>query len=90
MRLLALAGSFDADALQKFERESGFEVAYDAYDGAGDLAQKWRDGPYDLVVLSGPVLAQEIARGALAKLDRTRLRNAHAGPTAARRQTRRL
>ena len=26
-----------------------------------DVADKWREGPYDLVVLSGPTLAREIA-----------------------------
>ncbi|MBV8473190.1 MAG: extracellular solute-binding protein [Hyphomicrobiales bacterium] len=78
VRLLASAGAYDIEALQQFEREMGFAVAYDAYEGAADLAQKWREGPYDLVVLSGPALAQEIARNALAKLDKTRLRNARA------------
>ncbi|HEY1945053.1 MAG TPA: extracellular solute-binding protein [Roseiarcus sp.] len=78
VRLLAFGGAFDMKALQEFEQEAGFEVAYDAYDGAADLAQKLRDGPYDLIVLSGPAVAQQIARGALAKLDKTRLRNARA------------
>ena len=78
VRLLAFAGAFDMKALQEFEQEAGFEVAYDAYDGAADLAQRLRDGSYDLVVLSGPAMAQQIARGALAKLDKTRLRNARA------------
>ena len=76
IRLLAPPAMFDLDALQAFEGESGYQVAYDAYEGALDLAAKWRDGPYDLVVLSGPALAREIAAGALAQLDKARLANA--------------
>jgi putrescine transport system substrate-binding protein len=66
----------DLDALQTFEAQSGYQVAYDAYEGALDLAAKWREGPYDLVVLSGPALARQIAAGALTPLDKTRLANA--------------
>ena len=51
-------------------------MAYDAFEGALDLAAKWREGPYDLVVLSGPALARQIAAGALTPLDKTRLANA--------------
>ena len=76
VRLLAPPALLDLDALQAFEAESGYQVAYDAYEGALDLAAKWRDGPYDLVVLSGPALAREIAAGALTPLDKTRLANA--------------
>ena len=76
VRLLAPPAVLDLDALQAFEAESGYQVAYDAYEGALDLAAKWREGPYDLVVLSGPALAREIAAGALAPLDKTRLANA--------------
>ena len=73
----------DLDALQAFEGESGYQVAYDAYEGALDLATKWREGPYDLVVLSGPALAREIAAGALAQLDKARLDNANGVRSAA-------
>ena len=76
VRLLAPPALLDLDALQAFEAESGYQVAYDAYEGALDLAAKWREGPYDLVVLSGPALAREIAAGALTPLDKTRLANA--------------
>ena len=76
VRLLAPPAMLDLDALQAFEGESGYQVAYDAYEGALDLAAKWREGPYDLVVLSGPALAREIAAGALAELDKARLGNA--------------
>jgi putrescine transport system substrate-binding protein len=77
VRLLAPPATLDLDALQAFEAESGYQVAYDAYEGALDLAAKWREGPYDLVVLSGPALAREIAAGELATLDKTRLNNAN-------------
>jgi putrescine transport system substrate-binding protein len=76
VRLLAPPAMFDLTALQAFESKSGYQVAYDAYEGALDLAAKWREGPYDLVVLSGPALAREIAAGALARLDKSRLDNA--------------
>jgi putrescine transport system substrate-binding protein len=76
VRLLAPPAMLDLDALQTFEAESGYQVAYDAYEGALDLAAKWREGPYDLVVLSGPALAREIAAGALAQLDKARTANA--------------
>ena len=78
VRLLAFADYFDTQALDAFERDSGFQIAYDAYSGADDLAQKWREGPYDLVVVSGPALSREIALSALAKLNKTRLPNARA------------
>jgi len=77
VRLLAPPATLDLDALQAFEAESGYQVAYDAYEGALDLAAKRREGPYDLVVLSGPALAREIAAGELATLDKTRLNNAN-------------
>lgn len=78
VRLLALADYFDAQALEDFERESGYQIAYDAYAGPADLADRWREGPYDLVVLSGPALARELALGALSKLDKARVPNARA------------
>ncbi|MFZ1963701.1 MAG: hypothetical protein WAU78_09620, partial [Roseiarcus sp.] len=78
VRLLALADYFDTQALEEFERASGYQVAYDAYDGSAGVDGKWRDGPYDLVVLSGPTLAREIGLGALDKLDKARLPNASA------------
>jgi putrescine transport system substrate-binding protein len=78
VRLLAQPDYFDAQALEEFERASGYQIAYDAYDGPADIAEKWREGPYDVVVLSGPALAREIALGALGKLDKTRIPEARA------------
>jgi putrescine transport system substrate-binding protein len=73
VRLLAYTEYFDPRSLDEFERASGYSVAYDAYDSPEAIAEKWRDGPYDLVVLPGPTLARRIASGMLAKLDKSRL-----------------
>ncbi|WP_158818433.1 extracellular solute-binding protein [Methylocapsa sp. S129] len=73
LRLLAFADYFDAQALEEFEHESGLQIAYDAYDAPESIPDKLREGPYDLVVLPGPVLRQQIANGALQKLDRAKL-----------------
>ena len=78
IRLLAFGDYFDADALAEFERQSGRQIAYDAYGAVSEIAVKMREGHYDLVVAPGPVLRGEIASGALQKIDRARLRNAGA------------
>jgi putrescine transport system substrate-binding protein len=75
IRLLAFADYFDADALAEFERVSGKQIAYDAYDSLGSIGERMRETPYDLVVLPGPALREEIAAGALQKIDRARLSN---------------
>ena len=76
LRLLAFADYFDAGALATFERESGMAIAYDVYDAPESIPDKLREGPYDLVVLPGPVLRRLIDAGALRKLDRARLPHA--------------
>jgi putrescine transport system substrate-binding protein len=81
LRLLAFADYFDAQALEEFESASGLQIAYDAYDSPEAIPDKLREGPYDLIVLPGPVLRQEILAGALQKLDRARL--PHAGSASA-------
>ena len=63
VRLLAYAEYFDPRSLEEFERVSGYAVAYDAYDSPEAIAENWREGPYDLVVLPGPALARRIAVG---------------------------
>ena len=83
VRLLAPPAMFDLDALQGFEDEGGYQIAYDAYLGPLDLAAKWREGPYDLVVLSGPALTRAILAGDLAPLDKARIANAAAVRPAA-------
>ena len=82
IRLLAFADYFDADALAQFEAETGRPVAYDAYDSVDEIPAKMRESAYDLVIMPGPILHQEIAAGALQKIDRTHLKNA--GAAAAR------
>ena len=39
IRLLAPPATLDLDALQQFEAASGYQIAYDAYAGALDLAE---------------------------------------------------
>ena len=78
VRLLAYPEYFDPRALDEFERASGYSVAYDSYESPDGIADKWREGPYDLVVLPGPTLARRIVAGALAKIDKSRLPGARA------------
>lgn len=78
IRLLAFGDYFDANALAEFESRSGQQIAYDAYGAASEIAAKLREGNYDLVVLPGPALREEIAAGALQKIDEARLKNAGA------------
>jgi putrescine transport system substrate-binding protein len=78
IRLLAFADYFDANALAEFEKQTGKPIAYDAYDASDQIPAKMREGNYDLVVLPGPILREEIAAGALQKIDRTRLKNVSA------------
>jgi putrescine transport system substrate-binding protein len=78
VRVLGFADFLDPRALDAFERTTGYAVAYDAYALALEIPEKWKDGPYDLVLLPGPALARRIAIGALQKLDRRKLANARA------------
>ncbi len=78
IRLLAFGDYFDAAALAEFENQIGRQIAYDTYDTPAEIPAKLREGHYDLVVLPGPVLRDEIAAGAIAKIDKTRLKNAGA------------
>jgi putrescine transport system substrate-binding protein len=82
LRLLAFADYFEPRALEEFERESGWRIAYDAYDAPESIPGKLRDGPYDLVVLPGPALRQQLAAGALRKLDRALLPHAASASSA--------
>ena len=76
VRLLAPEGAIDPKTLEDFERRTGYAVAYDAYDDPQHIAQKWRDGPYDVTLLPGPALASAIARGALRPIPRGAIANA--------------
>jgi putrescine transport system substrate-binding protein len=78
IRLLAFGDYFDATALAEFENQIGRQIAYDAYDSPAEIPAKLREGHYDLVVLPGPVLRDEITAGALQKIDKARLKNAGA------------
>ena len=86
VRLLAPEGAIDPQTLEDFERLTGYAVAYDSYDDPQHIAQKWRDGPYDVALLPGPALASAIARGALRPIARGSIANARliAAPVAAK------
>ncbi|HLW93693.1 MAG TPA: extracellular solute-binding protein [Roseiarcus sp.] len=73
VKLLAFGDYFDAAALAEFEKASGRQVAYDAYDSPDEVAGKMRDEPYDLIVMPAPALPEAISSGALQKIDRARL-----------------
>ena len=86
VRLLAPSGAFNARTLREFERESGFEVAYDAYGDSAKIPALMKEGPYDLVILPGPALARAISSGELRKIDKAQIANARriAPPIAAK------
>lgn len=67
----------DPAVIEAFTKETGIKVKYDVYDNDEILQTKLLAGGsgYDLVVPSGTFLSQEIAAGALKKLDRARLKN---------------
>ena len=73
VRLLAWSESIDPAALETFQRETGFEVAYDGYASPAEIPERLREGPYDLVVLPGPEIARGVRAGAFARLDRARI-----------------
>lgn len=78
VRLLAFAGFFEPSVFERFERATGYAVAYDTYSLSLEIPERWKDGPYDVVVMPGPALARRIAAAALARFDRRRLANARA------------
>ena len=86
VRLLAPSGAFNARTLREFERESGFEVAYDAYGDSAKIPALMKEGPYDLVILPGPALARAITSAELRKIDKAQIANARriAPPIAAK------
>ena len=96
VRLLAPSGAFNARTLREFERESGFEVAYDAYGDSAKIPALMKEGPYDLVILPSPALGSgDIVGGAAqdrqgANRQRTPDRAADCGETHGLRHRRRL
>ena len=86
VRLLAPSGAFDAKTLENFEKEIGYAVAYDAYGDAARILPMMNEGPYDVVVLPGPILARAIAAGKLSRIERAQVRNARliAAPVTAK------
>jgi len=61
VRLLAYPGYFDPRVFEAFERATGYAVAYDTYALALEVPEKWKEGPYDVVVLPGPAPAEVLA-----------------------------
>ena len=76
VRLLAPSGAFTARSFREFHRDSGYEVAYDAYGDPSRLPQMMKEVAYDVVILPGPELARAIAAGTLRKLDKAEVPNA--------------
>ena len=76
VRALTPPDFLDRASLDAFEAATGLTVAADAYSDDAELAQRSAETRYDVVVLRGPALARRIALGALARLDKRRLRNA--------------
>ena len=67
----------DKAVISGFERETGIKVRYDTYDSNDLLQTKLLAGKtgYDVVVPTSTFLANQIAAGALRKLDKAKLRN---------------
>ena len=86
VRLLAPSGAFNARSFRDFRRDSGYEVAYDAYGDPSRVAQMMKEAAYDVVILPGPELARAVAAGSLRKLDKAEISNAKriAEPVAAK------
>jgi len=86
VRLLAPSGAFSARSFREFHRESGFEVAYDAYGDPSRVLQMMKEVAYDVVILPGPELSRAIAAGDLRKLDKAEILNGKriAQPVAAK------
>jgi putrescine transport system substrate-binding protein len=76
VRLLAPSGAFTPKILREFGRESGFEVAYDAYGDAQRIASMMKETAYDVIVLPGPALVIAITAGQLRKIDKAQIPNA--------------
>ena len=76
VRLLAYPEYFDRRVFEAFEKETGYAVGYDSYALQVEIPDKWKDGPYDVVVLPGATLAKRIAAGNLMKLDKAHLPHA--------------
>jgi spermidine/putrescine-binding protein len=76
VRLLAYPEYFDRRVFEAFEKQTGYAVGYDSYALQVEIPDKWKDGPYDVVVLPGATLAKRIAAGNLMKLDKARLTRA--------------
>ncbi len=65
----------DPDVLMDFTRETGIRVTYDSYDTDEAFEKRLKTDSFDVVIVSAPALARQIASGAYMKLDETRIPN---------------
>ncbi|MGH6847682.1 MAG: polyamine ABC transporter substrate-binding protein [Methylocella sp.] len=67
----------DPKVIEDFTKETGLQVAYDAYDSNEAFEARLQTGKtgFDVVIVSGPVLQRQIAAGLYQRLDKTKLPN---------------
>lgn len=67
----------DESVLQDFTKETGIKVVYDVFDNQDIVETKMLAGGsgYDVVVITGPFLARQIAAGVYQPLDKAKLPN---------------
>lgn len=65
----------DPDVIMAFTEETGVRVTYDSYTSDAALEKSLATGSFDVVMVSAPTLAKQLARGVYLKLDQTRLPN---------------
>ncbi|MEX0283411.1 MAG: polyamine ABC transporter substrate-binding protein [Paracoccaceae bacterium] len=78
VRVYSWSDYIDEALLEKFEKETGYELVYDVFDSNEVLETKMLAGGsgYDVVVPSGTFLQRQIVAGAFQKLDTSKLSNA--------------
>ena len=67
----------DESVLEEFTKETGIKVVYDVFDNQDIVETKMLAGGsgYDVVVITGPFLARQIAAGVYQPLDKSKLPN---------------
>jgi Spermidine/putrescine-binding periplasmic protein len=67
----------DESVLEEFTKETGIKVVYDVFDNQDIVETKMLAGGsgYDVVVVTGPFLARQIAAGVYQPLDKSKLPN---------------
>ncbi len=77
VRVLNWPDYIEPSVLQDFEKETGIRVVYDVFSSNDDLQDRLAGSgtPYDVVVPTGNVVPALAAKGLLAKIDKTALKN---------------